>query len=181
MQKYTQLTYEQRYHIYLLNKQGYNQTFIAKSMDRNKSTISRELSRNTGKRGYRHKQANRLADERHQEKNKVIKLTDSVKNHISEKLKEYWSPEQIMGRLELDKKIKISTETAYRFVLQDKAIGGALYKYLRHQHKKYRERYGKNCQVSPRYSLLSKTTLQNISGFLINKSGFKLYQYSKAS
>jgi hypothetical protein len=53
----------------------------------------------------------------------------------SEKLKEYWSPEQIMGRLELDKKIKISTETAYCFVLQDKAIGGALYKYLRHQHK----------------------------------------------
>jgi hypothetical protein len=32
MQKYTQLTCEQRYHIYLLNKQGYNQTFIAKSM-----------------------------------------------------------------------------------------------------------------------------------------------------
>jgi hypothetical protein len=28
MQKYTQLTYEQRYHIYLLNKQVYNQTFI---------------------------------------------------------------------------------------------------------------------------------------------------------
>jgi IS30 family transposase len=59
-----------------------------------------------------------------------------LKNYISEKLKEYWSPEQIMGRLELDKKIKISTETAYRFVLQDKAVGGALYKYLRHQHKK---------------------------------------------
>ena len=35
------------------------------------------------------------------------------------------------------------------------------------------------CQVSPRYSLLSKTTLRNISGFLINKSGFKLYQYLK--
>jgi IS30 family transposase len=33
------------------------------------------------------------------------------KGLISEKLKEYWSPEQIMGRLELDKKIKISTET----------------------------------------------------------------------
>jgi IS30 family transposase len=62
------------------------------------SFITRELSRNTGKRGYRHKQANRLADERHQKKNKAIKLTDSVKNYISEKLKEYWSPEQIMGR-----------------------------------------------------------------------------------
>jgi hypothetical protein len=43
MQKYTQLTCEQRYHIYLLNKQGYNQTFIAKSMGRNKSTISSKL------------------------------------------------------------------------------------------------------------------------------------------
>jgi hypothetical protein len=40
------------------------------------------------KRGYRHKQANRLANERHQKKNKAIKLTDSVKNYISEKLKD---------------------------------------------------------------------------------------------
>ncbi|AYQ56838.1 hypothetical protein BTHERMOSOX_984 [Bathymodiolus thermophilus thioautotrophic gill symbiont] len=35
--------------IYLLNKQEYNQTFIAKSMGRSKSTISRELSHNTSK------------------------------------------------------------------------------------------------------------------------------------
>jgi IS30 family transposase len=64
-------------------------TLIMITMGRNKSTISRELSRNTGKRGYRHKQANRLADERHQKKNKAIKLTDSVKNYISDKLKAY--------------------------------------------------------------------------------------------
>jgi hypothetical protein len=35
--------------------------------------------------------------------------------------------------------------------------------------------YSLNCQVSPRYSLPSKTILRNISGSLINKSGFKLY------
>ena len=46
--------------------------------------------------------------------------------------------------LELDKRIKISTKTAYRLVLQGKAVGGALYKYLRHQYKKCRKRYGKN-------------------------------------
>jgi IS30 family transposase len=80
MQKYTQLTYEQRYHIYLLNKQGYNQTFIAKSMNRNKSTISRELSRNTGKRGYRHKQANRLAGERHQPSMPLYIVASSVQS-----------------------------------------------------------------------------------------------------
>ena len=117
MQKYTQLTCEQRYHIYLLNKQGYSQTFIAKSMGRNKSTISRELSRNIGKKGYRYKQADRLACERHQKKNKQLKLTTEVTDYISEKLKEYWSPQQIIGRLEMDRKIKISTETAYRFIL----------------------------------------------------------------
>ena len=30
------------------------------------------------------------------------------KGLISEKLKEYWSPEQIMGRLELDKRLKLA-------------------------------------------------------------------------
>ncbi|CAC9613966.1 hypothetical protein [uncultured Gammaproteobacteria bacterium] len=44
----------------------------------------------------------------------------------------------------MDEEVKISTETPYRFVLQNKAVGrGVLYKYLRHQHKKYRKRYGK--------------------------------------
>ena len=42
------------------------------------------------------------------------------------------------------KDTKRKTKTTYRFVLQDKAIGGELYKHLRHQHKKYRKRYGKN-------------------------------------
>ncbi|CAC9954409.1 hypothetical protein [uncultured Gammaproteobacteria bacterium] len=138
------MSYEQRYYIYLLKKQGYSQTFIANSMGRSKLTISRELSRNTGNRGYRHKQANNLACERHQQKNKHIKLTAEIKHYISKKLKEYWSPEQIVECLELNEKVKISTETTYRFVLQNKAVGSALYKCLRHQHKNYRKRYGKN-------------------------------------
>ncbi|CAB5499659.1 hypothetical protein AZO1586R_966, partial [Bathymodiolus azoricus thioautotrophic gill symbiont] len=40
--------------------------------------------------------------------------------YISEKLKEYWSPQQIVGRLELDRKIKISTETAIALSLWTK-------------------------------------------------------------
>ncbi|CAC9565202.1 hypothetical protein [uncultured Gammaproteobacteria bacterium] len=43
----------------------------------------------------------------------------------------------------MDEEVKISTETPYRFVLQNNAVGGVLYKYLRHQYKKYRKRYGK--------------------------------------
>jgi IS30 family transposase len=56
-------------------------------MGRSKLTISRELSRNTGNRGYRHKQANNLACERHQQKNKHIKLTAEIKHYISKTLK----------------------------------------------------------------------------------------------
>jgi len=44
---------------YLLNKQGHSQTFIVESMGGDKSTIFRVLFRNTGKKGYRYKRADR--------------------------------------------------------------------------------------------------------------------------
>ncbi len=62
--RYTQLTQEERYQIYALLKAGLNQTEIAMILERHKSTISREISRNTGLRGYRPNQAQRLAQER---------------------------------------------------------------------------------------------------------------------
>ena len=48
---YTQLTPEQRYQIYVLKKVGQNQTQIAQAIARHKSTISRELKRNSGQKG----------------------------------------------------------------------------------------------------------------------------------
>ena len=55
--KYTQLTQKQRYQIQALLKMGHSQTEIADALGVHKSTISRELQRNHGKRGYRPKQA----------------------------------------------------------------------------------------------------------------------------
>ena len=55
--KYKHLSQAERYQIYALMKAGHDQTQIAKLLDRHKSTISRELIRNTGYRGYRPKQA----------------------------------------------------------------------------------------------------------------------------
>ena len=57
---YTQLTQEQRHQIYALLKIGHNRTEIAKALGSYKSTISRELRRNSGQRGYRPKQAHFL-------------------------------------------------------------------------------------------------------------------------
>jgi IS30 family transposase len=58
---YKQLTSEQRYQIYALKKMEHNQSEIADCIGVHKSTISRELSRNQGLRGYRPKQAHAKA------------------------------------------------------------------------------------------------------------------------
>lgn len=74
---------------------------IAVKINRSQSTISREISRNTGLRGYRHKQAQRLTIEWHQNKNKFEKLTPELKAEINTYLIKDYSPEQISGRLKL--------------------------------------------------------------------------------
>jgi IS30 family transposase len=66
MKKYTQLDHEQRYQISELHKAGWNQTQMADEMGVHKSTISREFSRNKGRRGSRPKQAQSMRDERKQ-------------------------------------------------------------------------------------------------------------------
>ena len=61
MRGYTQLTREERYQIYILKKENCSQTEIADLLGRDKSTISRELCRNRGLKGYRPRQAHNLA------------------------------------------------------------------------------------------------------------------------
>lgn len=66
MRHYTQLTEHQRYQIYALMKAGHNQSETAAVVGVHKATISRELQRNRGGRGYRPRQAQRLAQKRRQ-------------------------------------------------------------------------------------------------------------------
>ncbi|WP_027851517.1 helix-turn-helix domain-containing protein, partial [Marinospirillum insulare] len=70
MRHYTQLTREQRYQISALLDNNLTQTEIAKTLGVHKSTISRELKRNTGKRGYRPKQAHEFTEERIKQRSK---------------------------------------------------------------------------------------------------------------
>jgi len=120
---------------------GKSVTEISLEIDRNKGTISRELRRNCGQRGYRPRQAHALATERFQNSEKAIKLTTETIGLINEKILLDWSPEQVSGRLKKDHNISISHETIYQHILEDKKNGGALYTHLRCQ-KKRRKRYG---------------------------------------
>ena len=137
---YTQLTQEQRYQIYALLKTEHSQTGIAVVIGVNKSTISRELKRNRGKRGYPPKQAQRFAQRRRRKAvHKRIQKETWAK--IEEKLREDWSPEQVSNWLKKNTDTAVSHEWIYQYIYMNKRTGGDLHKHLRCQ-KKRRKRAG---------------------------------------
>src|SRR6185369_17245790 len=76
---------------------------IARLMGRDRSTIYRELKRNTGKRGYRPQQAQRLAKARRLPCRRPCKMEDpDVHQYVEEKLTKFWSPDQIARRARRD-------------------------------------------------------------------------------
>jgi IS30 family transposase len=144
MSKYRRVTYEDRCQIYALSKGGSSQASIASVLDVSQSTVSRELRRNRGQRGYRFKQAEAKAQTRQATRSKPRKLTSPVRREIEAKLREMrWSPEQISGWLR-DQGIKLSHERIYQMIWQDKRDGGNLWRCLRRRGKRYNKRAGKN-------------------------------------
>jgi len=131
---YTHLTREERYQIYALKTAGHTQSEIAAVLERSPSTISRELARNHGGRGYRPKQAHGKSVERRAMNARTI--DDATWQFARERLQEQWSPDQI------SKHAEISIETVYQRVYADKRAGGLLWQQLRCQ-KQRRKRYGK--------------------------------------
>ncbi len=131
---YTHLTQEERYQIYALKRAGHGQSEIAGVLNRSPSTISRELRRNGGERGYRPKQAHSLARER--QASNARQIDEATWRIAQAKLREDWSPEQISHH------VAISHETVYQRIYADKKAGGTLWRHLRCQ-KQRKKRYGK--------------------------------------
>lgn len=151
---YQQLTCEQRYQIYELHREGYRQTQIAEEIGCHKSTVSRELRRNRGQKGYRPQQAHELALSRRQQ-SRGPRISEATWEEVWRLLREQWSPEQIHGRLVLEKQASVSHEWIYQAIYQDKRRGGRRYLELRSQ-KKQRKRYGghgRRAQIPNRTSI----------------------------
>lgn len=137
---YTQLTREQRYQIYILKKAGHLQNFIAREIGVHPSTITRELVRGSGQRGYRPKQADELASARRQKRYRA-RISTATWALIESLLYQDWSPEQVSGWLIKEKHESVSHESIYQYIYADKAAGGALFHHLRCR-KRRRKRYG---------------------------------------
>ena len=141
---YKHLTEEERYQIDDLRREGFKQNQIAKKLGRSPSTLSRELHRNQGERGWRPRQAQHKATERLSIRgtHNARKLSETAWSYAKKHLvEEQWSPQQIAGRAKLECLPTISHETIYQRILDDKYAGGNLYLHLRCK-KKRKKRYG---------------------------------------
>lgn len=145
MKKYNQITLEQRYQISALLKVQTNKTQIALIIGVHRSTVYRELKRNTPARGRtadqyipQHAQSKTLR--RHFKKRKKVILTMELKTRIAGLMKhERWSPELIAKRLAAEGECQISHETIYKWIWTAKHSNRAdqkeyktLCKYLRY-------------------------------------------------
>ena len=137
---YFQLTLVQRYQIEALKGTGYSQSSIAKIIGVNKSTISRELSRNVPKRGigakkYNASKAQNKTDTRHKLKPKRELFSAELKKDVVKKMSiEMLSPELISAVWEKENKIGVSHETIYKFIWQAKFSN-------RKEHKGFKKTY----------------------------------------
>ena len=142
MRTYRRITYEDRCQLYALRKAGKTQTEISQALGFSQGTVSRELARNAGRRGYRFQQAQRSAQARQQQvRHQPRKLTSRVRRALTRKLRaERWSPEQLSFWLRNERGLSLSPEWIYQMIWANKHMGGDLWRFLRRRGKRYTRR-----------------------------------------
>ncbi|MCV6610112.1 MAG: IS30 family transposase, partial [Amphritea sp.] len=133
---YQQLTEGKRYQISLFLAQGSSPTAIATAVKVHRSTVYREIKRNSHGGVYKPDEAQSRASIR-RSKARKYRVPEQTVVYVELALSWYWSPEQISGVGQLIG-LPVSHEWIYRYVATDKASGGKLYKALRQGHKRYR-------------------------------------------
>jgi len=145
--RYHQITREERYTLATLRKQEpkLSNVAIAHLMGRHPSTISRELRRNSTPYdlAYRPSRAQEQANGRRSRSRRNSRFTLEQWQLVEQLIRADLSPEQISGRLRRDHVLRISHETIYQRIWNDKRRGGNLFRRLR-QRPRYRKRYGTN-------------------------------------
>lgn len=143
---YRQITPEERYTLGLLRRQvpRLSLAAIARVMGRHRSTILRELRRNTTRADghYRSSSAQEHTNARRSRSRRNSHFGPAEWATVERLLQEDLSPEQISGHLRRFGVLEISHETIYKHVWKNKDQGGDLYLFLRQLPKLRRKRYG---------------------------------------
>lgn len=136
---YKRVSAQERALIYRWRKEGRAQREIARRLGRDVSSISRELSRNRGRRGYRPKQAHAKAQAQARRPD-PRRMTEHVRVEAESRIKEGWTPEIISQRARLEGRAWVCKETIYKYVYADAKAGGTLWKNLPRAKRKRRRR-----------------------------------------
>jgi len=140
---YEHLSIDEREVILKMRAQQASMQEIGRQLGRSKGTISRELLRNVSStRDYKPHLAQRYYEKRRKASKEPYRLEEDARlsEYVQEKIRKYWSPEQISGRLRDGHRINISPVTIYNWVYRNRDEGGEFYKYLRQSHKRRRKR-----------------------------------------
>jgi IS30 family transposase len=144
MRTYHQLTPGERYELSALRKQGLKPAEIALALGRHRSTVYRELERNSREDGaYRPATADQKTRGRRSRSRRNQRFTVADWELVEAWLREDFSPEQVAGWLRRFRLLSISHETIYRYIWMNKRRGGTLHRHLRCAQKKRRKRYGR--------------------------------------
>lgn len=144
---YKHITPDQRNELSALKRTKTKQKKIAQLLEKNRTTIYRELLRNKNEDGkYDARSAKQKTKKRRIKSNQRFRKIENnkwLRAYIIRKLKKYWGPEQIAGRLKKDyknnKEKQIGKDCIYKYIYGKRKD---LAKYLRCQKGKYRRRYG---------------------------------------
>ena len=143
---YNQLTLEERYTISRLRITGHSVTRISEILDRHRSTIHREIKRNSVVQCERLTYSPSKAQKR---RNRRLRWNRRGRHHsdwqyarVEALLLRQWSPEQVAGILKREGEFAISFQSIYRHVRRDWKAGGTLYLELRRRYKRRKRHYG---------------------------------------
>lgn len=143
---YTQITLADRRRLHQLITAKVPVNEIARQLGRHRSTIYREIKRNTfhdrelsNYDGYYSTIAHDIAEDRRRRLRK-LRRHPNLRTEIINQLKAHWSPEQIAGRLQLDghSRIRVCKETIYRFIYSKEDYRLGLYLHLPEARRKRR-------------------------------------------
>ena len=136
---YKRVTGEERRLVYCWRRAGCGVREVARRLGRAASSISRELLRNRGKKGYRPKQAHWKATEKARRPG-PRRFTEAVRLDAEAHLKEGWTPEIISARARLEGRAWVCKETLYKHIYAEAKSGGILWTSLPRAHRKRRRR-----------------------------------------
>ena len=156
MAKFTQLSYYERDKIYRGLCEGKSRGTIAEELSRDKSTISREIRRNSDRIGYLYPGvAHEKAQQRKNKNEHKINRDPELKDYVLQGLYKRWSPNVIAGRYKLENPGKsISREAIYQWIYSAEGEALELKKLLVRAHKKRGlKRRSKKVKIKNRISI----------------------------